>query len=56
MSRFTLLTALHSIGYLVVPHFPAHATFVTEEERQLVKDRINADRQDYGDEKLTVGD
>lgn len=52
MGLLTIIAAL--IGFAVVPHFPAKASFLTEEERQLVKDRINADRGDFVDEKLTV--
>jgi len=50
-----LLTCIAAfIGYAVVPNFPAKATFLTEEERQLVQDRINVDRRDFENEHLTV--
>ena len=52
MGTLTMISAV--FGYLTVPHFPAKAKFLTEEERQLVHDRIMADRQDYVDEQLTV--
>jgi len=41
------------IGLLTIPNFPAKATFLTAEERQLVLDRINVDRSDANEEKMT---
>lgn len=51
--RPAIISAL--VGYTIVPNFPAKATFLTEEERQLVHDRITADRADFDDERLTIG-
>lgn len=51
MALMTILAAF--IGYAVIPNFPAKATFLSEEERQLVQDRINVDRRDFENEKLT---
>jgi len=51
MALMTITAAF--IGYAVIPNFPAKATFLTEEERQLVQDRINVDRRDFENEHLT---
>lgn len=51
MALMTIVAAL--IGYCVIPNFPAKATFLTPEEHQLVQDRINVDRRDFENEKLT---
>jgi len=52
MGLLTVVSAF--IGYAVVPNFPAKATFLSAEERQLVQDRINVDRRDFENEHLTV--
>ena len=51
MALMTIIAAF--IGYAVIPNFPAKATFLNEEERQLVQDRINVDRRDFENEHLT---
>ena len=43
-----------AIGYVLVPNLPAKATFLNAEEHQLIRDRIDLDRRDFVEEKLTV--
>lgn len=52
MGVLTCISAL--IGFALVPNFPAKASLLNEEERQLVNDRISVDRHDFEEEKLTV--
>lgn len=48
----TIASAL--IGYLLVPNFPAKASFLTPEELEYVQNRINVDRHDFEEEKMNV--
>lgn len=52
MGVITCIAAV--VGYLVVPNFPAKATFLNAEEAKLVSDRINTDRHDFEDEALSL--
>lgn len=51
MGVLTCVSALLGFGF--VPNFPAKATFLNEEERKLVNDRITIDRHDFEEERLT---
>lgn len=52
MGVLTCLSAL--LGYAFVPNFPGKASFLNEEERRLVNDRITIDRHDFEQESLTL--
>jgi len=54
MGVLTCISAL--IGYVVVPHFPQHSTTISDAERKLILKRIEIDRHDVVEEKLTVGE
>lgn len=50
-----LLTIASSLfGYAFTPNFPEKATFLSPVEQQLLQDRINTDRRDFENEKLTA--
>jgi len=51
MGVLTLVSAV--LGFIFVPNFPEKATFLNQEERQLVNDRITIDRHDFEQESLT---
>jgi len=53
MGVLTIISAV--VGYIMVPNFPGQASFLTPVEKQLVHDRITADRHDFEDERLTLG-
>lgn len=48
---FTILLGL--LTWLFVPDFPDKATFVTEEQRKMILDRVEADRGDSIPDKMT---
>jgi hypothetical protein len=50
MGVLTLVSGV--LGYIFVPNFPEKATFLNQEERQLVNDRITVDRHDFEQETL----
>lgn len=50
MGVLTLVAAAG--GMFLIPHFPAKATFLTEEQRSIVQARINADRGDFEEERM----
>lgn len=52
---FGVLTCASALlGYVLVPNFPAKATFLSEDEKELIQNRITVDRHDFEEEKMNL--
>ena len=48
----TIASAL--VAFLLCPNFPQRQTFLKEDESRLLQARINADRHDFEEEKMST--